>query len=432
MAPGRLLQNSRQRAGPSSSSAPRNHRVDSSNELPPYEPPSQPLNDAARRALAQISNNRSTRKFDDHLKKSTELIRDAVGATNDRAWENHATLQQRVEKLAQAGKDKTEADLELENYVAKLGEDVSATTGQLEAGLRDVIDYRVELEDEPAVLDMVRGELESQAQNWRPREGANMSKKKEPRPSAADGLGDAMNDDEDAGEEENEEDSEMREPEDRTALTGVNDVLQKVRQSKAEDWTRLDMGQRYAKHNDYIMFKRTLHDAQHPTDDATLPHASAWFGPDGRPVLSKIGETDAPGEDDDELQIAGEVRTFRCPLSLQVMEEPYSNNKCKHTFDKKAIVDFITTNNGVVQCPETGCTQQLSIQDFFLDKILLRKIKRQQQADAQKDKDDFGMEQDEEEQVDEDGDTVITGTQRKIKPERRRNRQVVDDIEDDE
>lgn len=70
------------------------------------------------------------------------------------------------------------------------------------------------------------------------------------------------------------------------------------------------------------------------------------------------------------------------------------------------------------------------MQDFFLDKILLRKIKRQQQADAQKDKDDFGMEQDDE-QADEDGDTVIAGSQRKIKSERRRG-QVVDDIEDDE
>ncbi len=166
-----------------------------------------------------------------------------------------------------------------------------------------------------------------------------------------------MDDDENAEEEENEEDPELREPEDSIPVTGVNEVLQKIRQSKAEDWTRLDMGQRYASHNDYILFKKTLHDAQHPNDDATLPHASAWFGPAGQPILSKVGETDAPGEDDDdELQIAREVRTFRCPLSMQVMEEPFSNNKCKHTFDKKSIIDYMG-NNRVVQCPETGCTQ---------------------------------------------------------------------------
>jgi hypothetical protein len=357
MAPSRLLQNSRRRAEPSSASASGRHRLDASDELPPYEAPSQPLNDAARRALAQISNNRSTRKYDDHLKKSTELIRDAVGATNDRAWENHSTLQQRAQKLAQAGQEKTEADLELEEHVANLGDDVSDVTGKLEAALRDIIDYRVELEDEPVVLDMVRGELESQAHNWKPREVVRKSKKKPPRRREGGSLDSGMDEAENAEEEEVEEDEEMGEPEDSTPITGVTEVLQKVRRSKTEDWTRMDMGQRYASHNDYVLFKRTLHDAQHPNDDTTLPHASSWFGPDGQPVLSKIGEMDADGEeDDDELQIAGEVRTFRCPLSLQVMEEPYSNNKCKHTFDKKSILGFMG-NQHQVQCPETGCTQ---------------------------------------------------------------------------
>jgi len=70
----------------------------------------------------------------------------------------------------------------------------------------------------------------------------------------------------------------------------------------------------------------------------------------------------------------------------------------------------------------------LRLSDFFLDKIVLRKIKRQKQADAQREKEDFG-EQDEE---DVDGDTVITGTAN-VKAERRgRGRQIVDDIEDDE
>lgn len=457
MAPGRLLQNSRRRAETPSGSAPGRHQaVPASDELPPYEPPSQPLNDAARRALAQISNNRGSRKFDDHLKKSTELIRDAVGATNDRAWESYALMQQRIQKLAQKGEDKAEADIEAEQYVEKLGENVSGVTRELEAALRDIIDYRVELEDEPVVLDMVRGELELQAQNWRPREAVKRRKKKESRPSAAGIPDEAMDEDgnaeEEVGEEEEDaEQSEMRGADGNSAITGVNEVLQKVRESKTQDWTGMDMAERYATHNDYILFKRTLHDAQHPNDDATLPHASAWFDPDGRPVLSKVGEdADAAGEEeDDELQIAGEVRTFRCPLSLRMIDEPYSSSKCKHTFDKTAIADYLKDGQEK-QCPETGCNQvsrnrapchlqceltwckqMLRLSDFFLDKILLRKIKRQQLLDAQKEKEDFG-DQDEDE-VDGDGDTVVTGTATKVKTERRtRGRQIVDDIEDDE
>jgi hypothetical protein len=72
----------------------------------------------------------------------------------------------------------------------------------------------------------------------------------------------------------------------------------------------------------------------------------------------------------------------------------------------------------------------LRLSDFYLDKIVLRKIKRQQQVDAQKEQEDFN-EQDGG-AVDEDGDTIIAGA-RKVKAEKRsRGRQVVEAIEDDE
>ncbi|KAB5543005.1 zinc-finger of the MIZ type in Nse subunit-domain-containing protein, partial [Coniochaeta sp. 2T2.1] len=387
MAPSRLLQQGRRRAEhPSASgsgSGRHNNNVAASDELPPYEAPSQPLNDAARRALAQISNNRTTRKLDDHLKKSTELIRDAVGATNDRAFENHAALQQKAEKLAQLEQAKTAADAELENYITAYSEDVSAATAKLEAALRDIIDYKVELEDEPMVLGTVRDELEAQARDWKPREILRKKKKKEPREGADGEVDLSMADAENAEEDEDEEDEGVEQPEDQAPVSGANEVLNQVRQTKANDWANMDMGHRYASHKDYVLFKRTLHDAQHPDDGATLPHASAWFGPDGQPVLSKVGEADAPADDeDDELQIAGEVRSFRCPLSMAIMAEPYSNNKCKHTFDKKSISEYL--GRAQKQCPEAGCSQMLTLNDFFLDKILLRKIKRQRAADEQR------------------------------------------------
>ncbi|KAB5566876.1 zinc-finger of the MIZ type in Nse subunit-domain-containing protein, partial [Coniochaeta sp. 2T2.1] len=390
MAPGRLLQQGRRRAehssapGRGSGSGRQNNNVASSDELPPYEAPSQPLNDAARRALAQISNNRTTRKLDDHLKKSTELIRDAVGATNDRAFENHAALQQRAEKSAPTREGKTAADAELETYVTAYNVDVSAATAKLEAALRDIIDYKVELEDEPQVLGTVRDELEAQARDWKPR-GLVRKKKKEPREGADGEIDVSMADAENAEEDEDEEDEDVEQPEDQAPVSGVNEVLDQVRQTKANDWANMEMGHRYASHKDYVLFKRTLHDAQHPDDGATLPHASAWFGPDGQPVLSKVGEVDAPADDeDDELQIAGEVRSFRCPLSMAIMAEPYSNNNCKHTFDKKSISEYLGNSRAQKQCPEAGCSQMLTLNDFFLDKILLRKIKRQRAADEQK------------------------------------------------
>lgn len=271
--------------------------------------------------------------------------------TNDRAWETYSTLQQRAEKLARSGQDKTETDLELEAYAARFSEQVSTVTGELEASLRDIIDYRIELEDEPAVLETVRAELESQAQTWRPRQPK--VQKKPPRRPADGGDDEAMDDEDNAEEDDAEEDAQ-----DGTPITGVNEVMQKVRQSKAEDWARMDKSQRYATHNDYILFKRTLHDAQHPNEEVSLPHASAWFGRDGEPVLSKVGEVAAPGEEDedDELQITTANRDYRCPLSYEIIQEPYSNKKCSHSFEKKYIVEYIG-NKGSVQCPTTGCSQ---------------------------------------------------------------------------
>jgi hypothetical protein len=316
------------------------------------------LNAAARQALAQISNNRTTRKFDEHLKKSSELLRDAVGATNDRAWEANWALQ-RVKKRAETGQDKPDDDRELEEYASRLSENVSVATSKLEAAIRDIIDYRVELEDEGEVLNVVRGEVAEQVRTWESRQAKGNGKRKEPRKQADPSLDDAMEEnDEDGQENEDEEESESRDPGENTPVTGVNEIMHRVRQSKAEDWARMNMAQRYGEHNDYVIFKRTLHDAQHPDDGVNLPHSSAWFGPDGHPVLSKVGEEPAIGDDgDDELRIAGEVLSFKCPLSMKTMEEPYSaSKKCKHAFEKKSILEFIG-NKGMIQCPVVGCTQ---------------------------------------------------------------------------
>jgi hypothetical protein len=52
-------------------------------ELPPYEPPSFPLNEAERRALLQEMTGGDTRSYLNHLSKSANLIRDYVGQAND-------------------------------------------------------------------------------------------------------------------------------------------------------------------------------------------------------------------------------------------------------------------------------------------------------------------------------------------------------------
>jgi hypothetical protein len=82
---------------------------------------------------------------------------------------------------------------------------------------------------------------------------------------------------------------------------------------------------RYADHNDYRNFKRTVHDALHPGENQPpVPHASTWF-PEDNPKESAgarrrrnntIDNTN--NSDDDEIEMVGLSTNLKCPLSLQV------------------------------------------------------------------------------------------------------------------
>jgi E3 SUMO-protein ligase NSE2 len=132
--------------------------------------------------------------------------------------------------------------------------------------------------------------------------------------------------------------------------------------------------------NDYRSFKRTVHDAMHPGEDAPpVPHPSTWFslnetpGPQTRqPRTSTDDANDEPDEEDDVI-IAGATKNLKCPLTLQTFIEPYSNNVCSHSFEKATIIEYLHANGVAfvppnqrrgqrtaqgpkqVKCPTVGC-----------------------------------------------------------------------------
>jgi hypothetical protein len=92
---------------------------------------------------------------------------------------------------------------------------------------------------------------------------------------------------------------------------------------------------RYADHNDYRNFKRTVHDALHPGDNQPpVPHASTWFQEDNlkesaearrrRNNTTDNANNSDDDDDDDEIKMVGLSTNLRCPLSLQVGLFPYS------------------------------------------------------------------------------------------------------------
>ncbi|KAK3682606.1 zinc-finger of the MIZ type in Nse subunit-domain-containing protein [Podospora appendiculata] len=384
-------------------------------ELPPYEPPAFPMDDAGKRALAEIVNSRETRKYEQHLTRSANLLRDSVASVNDVLFARRQSLAAVIERRnkeadgvtekSEAEKSKLEAEMrELEQYTAQLQAETAALTDSTEAAIREVIDYRAELEDEKHVFEAVQEKISAQ----RPR----------PEPKARKPKRDINSDD----ENDDQEAEEMLAPADDPPLTGVRDMLKTVREAKAEEYNAMTAYQRYGLNNDYISFKKTWHDAQHHEDQVPLPDASTWFDELGRATTGG-----APDAEDDDLVVEREIIDLKCPLSLQTLSEPYSNHKCRHTFQKSAIMDFLRDNRGVAKCPV--CSEELRVKDLYLDELILRKIKRAEQARLRNVDDTSDVEPD-----DNDGESLLIEKERatNVKKERGRPRRAPNPIDDEE
>ena len=112
----------------------------------------------------------------------------------------------------------------------------------------------------------------------------------------------------------------------------------------------------YASNNDYVGFRKIIHDALHPGDDAPpMPKASTWF-------LDSQGTLDAasdgaskratPTTDDEEVTIASEKKSLKCPITLLTMTDPLSSTKCPHSFERSAILGMLELSE---RPPANGC-----------------------------------------------------------------------------
>ncbi|KAK0707565.1 zinc-finger of the MIZ type in Nse subunit-domain-containing protein [Lasiosphaeris hirsuta] len=418
MPPGRLLLGSRHSrpSGTASSSNPGSSRARgaaSAPALPPYEAPSHPLNEAGKRALAELASSHETRLYKQHLGKSTTLLSEAVGAINDELANRRRRLRTlknraRERNLENESEGRAAGIQDLEDAVADLETQVNALTDASEAAIRKVIDYKAEIEDEAAVMAAVQAKVSAQ----KPRRDKLVVPKREKRGARRE----LEESDEDAGldGEGTAEDVEMpdvseEDEGDEEPLIGAPQILDEARQAKATEYAALTPYQRYGLNNDYVCFKKMWHDAQNQEEEVPLSHATTWFDEQGRPTKSA-----APEAEDDDLVIERVIVDLKCPLSLQIMKEPYSSKKCKHTFEKSAIVDYLQSSGGQAQCPV--CTQQLRIADLFLDPTMLRRLKRAEEAERR------AREQETSDGEEDGNDSVLVRRTNNVKKERNRQR----------
>ncbi|OAR05777.1 hypothetical protein LLEC1_07173 [Akanthomyces lecanii] len=377
-------------------------------DLPDYEPLEYPLDDGARRALERLSTNRMQSRYIRNLKAGATNLGNVVGDIHERLLIRRAHLASEKRRRRDKDQEEGEEDLDaLEQHLDEYAHEVDEYSREAEAKLRLLIDYQFALEDEGKVI----GEIYTDATNAQAAENTRRLQDERRRQEAieiAQASGDPI-------PPEEEEDEDAKQPPVQSTL----DALRQRLDDKRREYEQLSVQERYAVNNEYASFKKLWHDAAQDEDGPPLPHASRWFGADGVPILPRVGPRDGRGrsratdqgdDSDDDIAVAREVTSLRCPLSLQEFEEPYSNNKCKHTFEKSAIQDYLP-ESGQVQCPQTGCSQVFTranfAQDFYLDHAILRRLQRKNARNRLDDMD-----------VDEDANTSMefqVSSQRSVK-----------------
>jgi hypothetical protein len=119
-------------AGPSSQ-----RRPPTAVELPPYEPPTHPLNNAAQRALNDLRRDHSLAKLKKHYADANETITSTAGIINDHLYEREESQRKRKARRAHQG---LEEDNEGVEELEQLRQKVNRMTQRMEESVRKIID----------------------------------------------------------------------------------------------------------------------------------------------------------------------------------------------------------------------------------------------------------------------------------------------------
>ncbi|KAK9239091.1 zinc-finger of the MIZ type in Nse subunit-domain-containing protein [Lipomyces kononenkoae] len=153
---------------------------------------------------------------------------------------------------------------------------------------------------------------------------------------------------------------------------------------------------KYSANKHYLNFKRRVWENTYGDDD--MPPVGDWFDAHGSSkTVTQIHEREADDGDDD-LVVAQEKRSLKCPVSLALFVNPVTSNVCPHTFSKDAIFSLFVENTrgrhrslANITCPVAGCDKILVKENLIENPIIARQVERyierqHQQEEAEFDK----------------------------------------------
>jgi len=382
-------------------------------ELPPYEPPAFPLNDTAQRALQQLLSTHSLAGYKQTLTDATVFLTDSAGEINDALSQKELATRKAKTRRQNQDTEDDEADARIammETELEDMREKVQKMTQRMDESVRKMIDTHHAVDHIKDSLSTLAASTTTASLTSQPSQRRSQRRRR---------RDPALSDDEASSADDEYADiqptlstqagTQTQQP----LSTSFRTLLQQSR----DRYQSRPLRDRYAKDNDYRSFKRLVHDAQYPDGDAPpLPHEDAWFPASGAPApgvtTSNAAAAEDGGEDsDDDLAIARETVSTKCPLTLREFATPLTSRKCPHSFEAEAILGMIEDpgnmmrvggdgrrGNGekAVQCPVPGCQSILTRRELWSDPVLKRRIARVQRANAL-------AEEEDEEEVGEEG-----------------------------
>ena len=345
------------------------------NEVPPYQPPSFPLNPAAQRALAQLTQTHNLKKLDESLGEAQGALSNAAGDINERLTEKENYVKRQKGRNLEQGTQDAEIEDDIEQSRDELRDKVERMTQRMDETMRKIIDGQHSVQSIKDSVAAMATEARANASTQASTQQLPSQRRRRP-PGAEDG-------------DDADEDYEDFEPTNPAAGTQNQPTPIETFRSKIEDaktrYQSYSLTTRYADNNDYRDFRRVVHDAKYPNGEVALPHHSEWFeeGQAPAPGVTTRSRNNGDDEDDDDDDIAISRATIstKCPLTLQEFKTPLTSHKCPHSFEAEAILSMIkSSRQRAVQCPVPGCSQILSNADLHTDAVLIRQIKRLQRA----------------------------------------------------
>ncbi|KAE9980988.1 hypothetical protein Vi05172_g4245 [Venturia inaequalis] len=311
--------------------------------VPIYQPLENPLNSTAQQSLANLKRLHHLNSVDKHLKDANQLLADCVFEANKILADRERDVEKRRAKADRDGVERDaqeQAELEQrQKAVRKLNTDIDTRT-------RKTI-------DEQYAVEYMRQSLEDAARMAGNAPDIPISQAASFDPTMPDAPS---------------------QPEPGPPPSGI---FKRGVQARMDGWQQMALQSRYAQHPDYVSFKKHSHDGAHG-DDVPMQPASRWFGPARGSPAPGTTRAHAADDSDDDIIIARETISTKCPLSLRELEDPVMNKHCRHVFEKGYIMEMVARSE--IDCPTTGCNKKISKASLHVDQALLKKIKRIQQS----------------------------------------------------